>query len=69
MSIEWLTVVVAVVLAFLVYFLYLGIRIALSGRDLPDPQEGDYTIKVVGKLGRRSYLAVMNVYDKPVDKT
>jgi len=69
MSIEWLTVLVAVVMVFLVYFLYLGVRIAFSSKDLPEPKEGDYTIKVVGRLGRRSYLAIMDSYDKPDDKT
>lgn len=67
--IEWMTVVVAVCLGCLVYFLVVGLRMAFSRKDLPDAAEGDYNIKVVGKLGRKSYLAVMSKCEKPRDKT
>jgi len=57
--VSWATVVVAVCLVFLVYFGYRGIKYALTTKDLPDPAEGDYEIKVVGKTGKGQLLAVM----------
>ena len=57
--ISWATVVVALSLVFLIYFLVRGIRIALSNKELPDPEEGDYDIKVIGKVGSKGLLTIM----------
>lgn len=57
--VSWATVVVAVCLVFLVYFGYRGIKYAFMTKDLPDPEEGDYEIKVVGRTVKGQLLAVM----------
>ena len=61
--ISWATVVVALSLVFLIYFLVIGIRIALSNKELPDPPEGDYDIKVIGKVGSNGLLTIMRPRD------
>lgn len=58
--VQWTTVVVSVCLVFLVYFLVRGLRMAFSSKELPEPKEGDYTIKVVGTTRHGGYLAVMS---------
>ena len=57
--VSWATVVVACSLVFMVYFLVRGIRIAMSNKGLPDPEEGDYDIKVIGKVGSNGLLTIM----------
>lgn len=66
--VHWGTVIAAICLGFLIYFLVRGIRMALSNRTLPEPKEGDYTIQVIGKTPRGDYLAVMSPCGKPNDK-
>jgi len=61
--VSWATVVVSLSLVFMVYFLIRGIRIALSNKELPDPPEGDYDIKVIGKVGSNGLLTVMRPRD------
>lgn len=58
--VSWATVVVAVSLMAMIYFLVRGIRLALTSKELPDPDEGDYEIKVVGKLKGGRLLTVMS---------
>lgn len=57
--VDWTTVVVSLSLVFMVYFLVRGIRIAMSNKELMDPPEGDYEIKVVGKVGSNGLLTIM----------
>jgi len=61
--VSWATVVVSLSLVFMVYFLIRGIRIAMSNKELPDPPEGDYDIKVIGKVGSKGLLTVMRPRD------
>lgn len=61
--ISWATVC----LVFLIYFGYKGIRFALRNRELPEPAEGDYEIKVVGRAGNGRLIAVMTPH-KVVDE-
>jgi len=56
--VSWATVVVTCCLMSMVYFLVKGIKLAMSDKELPDPSEGDYDIKVIGKV-RNGLLAVM----------
>jgi len=58
--ISWTSVMVTLSLTFMIYFLIKGIRMALTSKDLPDPEEGDYEIKVVGKLKGGKLLTVMS---------
>lgn len=57
--ISWISVVVAVSLVFMIYFLWKGIAVAMSDRSLPEPEEGDYEIQVMGRMKNGSLLAVM----------
>ena len=61
--VSWATVVVACSLTGMIYFLVRGIRIAMSGKELPDPEEGDYDIKVIGKVGSNGLLTIMRPRD------
>ena len=56
--VSWLTVIVTISLSVMIYFLVRGIVLALSSRDVPDAPEGDYEIKVIGKI-KGGYLAIM----------
>ena len=62
--VHWSTVVTSVCMVFLIYFLVKGIRMAFSSKELPEPEEGDYTIKVVGKTKHGKYLAIMSPHKK-----
>ena len=57
--VSWATVVVACSIVGLIYFLVRGIRIAMSNKEPPDPEEGDYEIKLLGKLRGGRFLAIM----------
>lgn len=57
--VSWASVVVAVCLVFLVYFGYKGVKVAFSEKDLPEPEEGDYEIKIVGRASKGRLLVVM----------
>lgn len=65
---EWAAVIILVVIAAMIYFLYRGVRLAFSNHELPDADEGDYVIKVIARLGKRGYLAVMSRHE-PKDET
>lgn len=67
--VQWATVVASVCLVFMIYFLVKGLRMAFSNKELPEPKEGDYTIKVVGKTRRGEYLTIMSPCKKEKGET
>jgi len=67
--VQWATVVASVCLVFLIYFLVKGLRMAFSNKGLPEPEEGDYTIKVVGKTRHGEYLTIMSPCKKEKGET
>jgi hypothetical protein len=71
LMISWVTALVAVFMVFAIYFLVMGLRIAFSNKELPEPAEGDYEIKIIGRLTKSKLLAVMTpkVNDDKSDNT